>query len=129
MSTAVNFGNCRYKVADLSAAKEFYSGCFGVEPNFDEPTWVVFEIQDYQLWLEPDSTTEESVYETTDPFYKNANQIRLNFWLVKDVQEICKRFKQLGGTILKAPGKDGPFTKAIVKDPWSNTLGLHSYLF
>jgi len=124
----VVFGDWRYKVSDLSAAKEFYSRCFGVAPYFDEPTWVVFGIQNYNLWLEPDTLTIESVYESTHPFYKPSNPVRLNFWQVEDVKVVCDRFKALGGTILKAPGKHGPFTAAVVKDPWSNTLGLHSNL-
>ena len=126
---AIVFGSCRYKVADLSAAKEFYSKCFGVKPYFEEPTWVVFQIHDYQLWLEPDNLTGESVYEATNYFYKASKREGLIFWAVEDVYETCKRFQELGGTILKAPKKTGPFTDAIVNDLWSNKLGLHSNAF
>jgi extradiol dioxygenase family protein len=125
----IQFGNCRYKVPDLSAAKMFYCKSFGVTPYFDEPTWVVLQINDYQLWLEPDDLTEDSVYESTDPFYNPASkQTKPTFWVVANVQEICNRFKELGGTIFKAPKKDGPFTYAIVNDPWGNKVGLHSRL-
>src|SRR5688500_9398510 len=124
MSTGtIVFGDCRYKVLDLSAAKKFYSKSFGVKPYFDEPTWVVFQIHDYQLWLEPENLKGESVYEATNSFYKPSEHKKLTFWTVEDVQEICNRFKELGGTIFKAPKKSGSFTNAIVKDPWSNKLG------
>ena len=71
MSTGIFFRNCRYKVIDLSAAREFYSKSFGVKPYFDEPTWVVFQIHDYQLWLEPNDLEAESVFEATNTFYNN----------------------------------------------------------
>lgn len=127
-SGTIVFGNCRYKVSDLSVAKEFYSKSFGLNPYFDEPTWVVFQIHDYQLWLEPENLTGESVYEATDSFYKQSKQIKLTFWAVEDVQAICNRFKQLGGTLNKSPKKNEPFTYAVVEDPWGNKLGLHSIL-
>lgn len=47
---AIHFGDWRYKVPDLLVGKVFYSKCFGVQPYFDEPEWVVFEIKDYKLW-------------------------------------------------------------------------------
>src|SRR4051812_33886508 len=106
------FGDCRYKVSDLPAARTFYSKSFGVEPYFDEPTWVVFQIHDYQLWLEPHNLTGESAYDTTNAFHRASKQT-LTFWMVKDVPAICNRFRELGGTIFKAPEKSGPFTEAI----------------
>jgi hypothetical protein len=123
------FGDCRYKVPDLSAARLFYSTCFRVKTYFDEPEWVIFQIHKYQLWLEPQNLTEESVYESTNSWYDPSKDTRLTSWIVDDVQEICKRFKELGGSIFKKPKKDGPFIHAIVKDPWGNTLGLHSNSF
>lgn len=33
-----------YHVRDLAAAKAWYAGVFGVEPYFDEPFYVGFEI-------------------------------------------------------------------------------------
>jgi len=123
------FGDGRYKVSDLSAAKEFYSKAFGLTTYFDEPTWVVFQIHDYPLWLEPDNLTGESVYEATDHFYKPSEPVKLTFWSVKDVQAICNRFKELGGTLYKSPNRNGPFIYAIVEDPWGNKLGLLSKLF
>jgi predicted enzyme related to lactoylglutathione lyase len=115
----IHFGHCRYKVTDLSAAKRFYSKSIGLKPYFDEPTWVIFEINNFQLWLEPDNLTEESIYESTNPlYYESSKHTKLTFWAVADVQETCNRFKELGGTIFKTPKKDGPFTYAIVKDPW-----------
>ena len=129
MSTGIFFRNCSYKVIDLSAAREFYSKSFGVKPYFDEPTWVVFQIHDYQLWLEPNDLEAESVFEATNTFYKPSDYKNLTHWIVDDVQEICNRFKELGGAIFKPPKKDGPFIDAIVVDPWNNKLGLHSNKF
>ena len=130
MSTGtIVFGDCRYKVPDLQAAKKFYSKSFKIKTYFDEPTWIVFLIHDYQLWLEPNNLTGESAYESSNPFYKPLKQIRLTFWVIEDVLATCNRFKELGGNLFKAPKRNGPFTDAIVEDPWGNKLGLHSILF
>jgi lactoylglutathione lyase len=130
MSTgAIAFGDCRYKVSDLSAAKAFYSKAFGVQPYFEEPTWIIFQIHDYQLWLEPDNLSGESVYESANPFSELSKHKMLTFWAVDDVNAICNRFKELSGTIFKTPKKEGPFTHAIVIDHWSNKVGLHSSSF
>lgn len=128
MSTGIFFRNCKYKVIDLSAAKEFYSKSFGVKPYFDEPTWVVFHIHNYELWLEPDNLNGESVYEATNSFNEPSDHKTLTHWTVENVHETCYRFKELGGAIFKVPKKEGPFTDAIVVDPWNNKLGLHSKL-
>ena len=127
MFADINFGDGRYKVSNLEAAKEFYARAFGVEPYFDEPTWVIFQIHDYKLWLEPDDMKEESVYESTSILKPSRHLI--HFWMVEDVQKIADQFRKLGGTIVKAPKRDRSFTVAIVKDPWNNKLGLHSKLF
>lgn len=128
-ASTITFGNCRYKVPNLSAAKDFYAKAFDAKPYFDEPTWIVFQINDHQLWLEPDDLIGESVFETTDPFYRSSKHSKLIYWAVEDVHVICNRFRELGGTIYKPPKKNGPFTDAIAEDPWGNQLGLHSELF
>lgn len=42
-----------YPVTDISAAKSWYSEVFGVEPYFDEPFYVGFNIAGYELGLVP----------------------------------------------------------------------------
>jgi len=42
-----------YKVADLEAAKKWYAQAFEIEPYFDEPFYVGFNIAGYELGLLP----------------------------------------------------------------------------
>ena len=42
------------KVADLAKAKDWYSDVFQVEPYFDEPFYVGFNVAGYELGLMPD---------------------------------------------------------------------------
>ncbi len=44
-----------YHVADLKRAKEWYGSAFGVQPYFDEPFYVGFNIGGYELGLDPDN--------------------------------------------------------------------------
>ena len=55
MSTNIRLGlrTCIYPVPDLAAAKAWYARAFGVEPYFDEPFYVGFEIGGYELGLIP----------------------------------------------------------------------------
>jgi len=128
-SNTIVLGNCRYWVSDLAVAKEFYSRSFDLSPHFDEPTWVVFEVHDFELWLEPHNLMGESVYEKTDSFHSATQRADLTYWIVKDVPSTCDRFIKFGGKLLELPRVIGPVTVAIVEDPWGNKLGLYSESF
>ena len=121
----IHFGNALYKVADLQAAKQFYSKGFGLQTFFDEPGWVIFDIGNYELWLVPSDSTKEypEVYE------RSHKPRELTYWGVKDVEAVYRRFIDLGAIVRKSMRKDGPaFMLAIVEDPWGNKIGLHSEL-
>jgi catechol 2,3-dioxygenase-like lactoylglutathione lyase family enzyme len=42
-----------YRVADLAAAKAWYARWLGIEPYFDEPFYVGFNVAGYELGLLP----------------------------------------------------------------------------
>ena len=44
-----------YHVPDLQRAKAWYSSAFGVQPYFDEPFYVGFNIGGFELGLDPDT--------------------------------------------------------------------------
>ena len=119
-SKTIHFGHALYKVSQLDEAKAFYSKAFEVETYFDEPTWVVFEIGDYQLWLVPADSTEEhpEVYGVV------GKPSGITYWQVKNIDAVCQRFTDLGGSVRKTKKNQGPFMEAIVDDPWGNRLGL-----
>src|SRR5439155_548803 len=45
-----------YHVPDLERATAWYSSVFGVQPYFDEPFYVGFNVGGYELGLDPDTT-------------------------------------------------------------------------
>jgi lactoylglutathione lyase len=100
-----------YKVSNLAEAKAWYTKAFQVEPYFDQPFYVGFNIGGYELGLQP----EESV--------KGTNIVA--FWGVKNIQTEYQRFLDLGATSEEAPmNVGGEIMVATVKDPWENIIGL-----
>ena len=47
-----------YPAPDLAAAKAWFSELLGVEPYFDEPFYVGFDVGGYELGLDPDHSPE-----------------------------------------------------------------------
>lgn len=76
-----------YRVADLAAAKQWYTTVLGKEPYFDEPFYVGFEVAGYELGLLPDSArAEKGVGGTTA------------YWGVDDAEAAYERLLSLGAT-------------------------------
>jgi len=103
-----------YKVGDLDAAKTWYASTFGVDPYFDEPFYVGFNVGGYELGLLPDGGPAEE---------KTANV--LTYWGVEDIEGEVARFIELGATEdTKPTNVGGEIVVATVKDPWGNAIGL-----
>ena len=104
-----------YRVADLTAAKAWYTEAFGKAPYFDEPFYVGFNIGGYELGLQPEETQ-----------VKDKPVSCLTYWGVgPDVQQEYDRLLSLGATELEPPmGVGGPLIVAAVRDPWENPLGI-----
>lgn len=114
MSKLLGLRTAIYKVADLAAAKAWYSKAFGTEPYFDEPFYVGFDIAGYELGLLPeeDNTSEkgESVF---------------TYWGVEDIAKQYTHLQELGATAHEEPTDVGEGVMvAAVKDPWDNILGI-----
>ena len=105
---------CIYKVPDLNEAKNWYAKAFEVEPYFDEPFYVGFNIGGYELGLLP---AEKEYSEKTDNI--------MTYWGVENIQDVFNRMLTLGATIHEEPHSvGGPVMVATVKDPWGNVIGL-----
>ncbi len=103
-----------YKVGDLGAARDWYARAFRMEPYFDEPFYVGFNIAGYELGLLQDDTPAEE---------KTANV--LSYWGVEDIEAAVARFIELGATEDSKPTNvGGEIMVATVKDPWGNAIGL-----
>ncbi len=104
-----------YKVPDMQAAKEWYNKTFGIEPYFDEPFYIGYNVGGYELGLHPEG--EEPIGERTANVY--------TYWAVDNVEELYAYLLEQGGTELEKPTDVGEgIILAAVKDPWGNAVGI-----
>jgi len=105
---------CIYKVDDMEKAKKFYATAFGIEPYWDEPFYVGFNIGGYELGL----LLEEK------PVMEKAEGV-VTYWGVNEIEKVYKHFLDSGATENEKPESvGGPLMVATVKDPWGNVVGL-----
>ena len=103
-----------YKVPNLSDAKVWYAKAFKVEPYFDEPFYVGFNIKGYELGLLPDEAESRLLSDNV-----------LSYWGVQDIQKEYDWFIRLGAGNHEAPTNvGGELMVASVSDPWGNVIGL-----
>jgi predicted enzyme related to lactoylglutathione lyase len=101
-----------YSAPDLTRAKEWYSNAFGIEPHFDEPFYVGFNIGGYELGLDP-----------------NAKNVGAGgvvpYFGVGNIDEAMTHMKSIGGEISEAAHEVGEGIKVgSVLDPFGNVLGI-----
>ncbi|MCB0685125.1 MAG: VOC family protein [Saprospiraceae bacterium] len=103
-----------YMVKDLEGAKNWYAKAFMVDPYFDQPFYVGFNIGGYELGLIPQEDQEIEV--------GNNN---ITYWGVNDIETTFQYFLDLGAQIHEAPHNVGDeIMVASVIDPWGNIIGI-----
>jgi predicted enzyme related to lactoylglutathione lyase len=103
-----------YHVADLAAAKQWYSELLGQQPYFDEPFYVGFDVGGYELGLNPD----------TSQVQPGAGGAML-YWGVENVDTVFARLLELGATEVEGvTDVGGGIRHAIVRDPFGNLFGV-----
>ncbi len=104
-----------YKVNDISKAKEWYAGILGMQPYFDEPFYVGFNVAGYELGLQPMEDGEQPSKDTG----------MVTYWGVDDVRSAYSELLQNGATPLEEPTDvGGDIVVASVRDPWGNPFGI-----
>lgn len=102
-----------YHVADIEAAKNWYIKITGVQPYFDEPFYVGFDINGCELGLDPDLTN-----------ITPGNQ-SVAYWAVDDVETVVKKMTEAGATIVQEKTNvGGPIFVASLNDPFGNLIGI-----
>ena len=103
-----------YHVSDLKRAKVWYAAAFGVQPYFDEPYYVGFQLGGFELGLDPDVTG-------VPPGPGGC----VAYWGVPNLDSAVQEFTKAGATVT-APIQDvgGDIRVATVADPFGNLLGL-----
>ncbi|QHV93808.1 VOC family protein [Spirosoma endbachense] len=100
-----------YAAPDLSATKAWYAKALAIEPYFDEPFYVGFNVGGYELGLIPDATIVEGS--------------TISYWGVADINKVMQRFLNLGATLHTDIQDVGDGIKtASIKDPFGNVVGL-----
>jgi predicted enzyme related to lactoylglutathione lyase len=103
-----------YHVEDLGRAKNWYTAAFGVQPYFDEPFYVGFNIGGYELGLDPDTSS-----------IKPGAGGAVAYWGVKDIEKSVQHFLERGARVHAAVQDVGGGIKvATVSDPFDNLIGL-----
>ena len=102
-----------YHVDDLGAAKEWYIKATGIQPYFDQPFYVGFDINGCEIGLDP---SMENV---------SAGNHTESYWAVESVKEAKEKFLSLGATLVQdVTNVGGPIHVAIVADPFGNHIGF-----
>ncbi len=103
-----------YHVPDLRQAKAWYAEAFGVQPYFDEPFYVGFNIGGFELGLDPDTTGAAP-----------GSGGVVAYWGVEDIEQGVRQFTDRGATVVAAIRAVGDGIKvATVADPFGNAIGL-----
>ena len=103
-----------YQVKELDKAKAWYGKVLGLQPYFDQPFYVGFNVGGFELGLVPDSGAG-----------LKRTPSGIAYWGVDDAQSAYKRLIDLGATgqdPIKDVG-DGILIGAV-HDPFGNTLGV-----
>lgn len=103
-----------YHVSDVEKGKKWYSKILGIEPYFDQPFYVGFNVGGYELGLQPDD---------------NASGERADgavaYWGVANAETAFKDLIESGATAHEPVQDVGEGIKvATVKDPFGNIFGI-----
>jgi predicted enzyme related to lactoylglutathione lyase len=101
-----------YAAPNLAAAKDWYAQVLGIQPYFDEPFYVGFNVGGYELGLDPDAPP-------------NGEGGVTLYWGVENAEQASKRLLELGAKE-HSPVQNvgGRILVATVFDPFGNVLGV-----
>lgn len=103
-----------YGVSDIARAKAWYSQALGIAPYFDEPFYVGFNVDGYELGLNPNVPPNSA---------ENAGVVA--YWGVEDIATEFKRLLEIGGKEHSAIQDVGDGIQvASFLDPFGNIIGL-----
>jgi predicted enzyme related to lactoylglutathione lyase len=103
-----------YHAPEPDKTKAWYSKALGIEPYFDQPFYVGYNVGGYELGLDPDASST--------PGGKGG---AVAYWGVKDAEAAVRRLISLGATERSAVQEVGEGIKvATVFDPFGNIFGI-----
>jgi predicted enzyme related to lactoylglutathione lyase len=103
-----------YCASELASAKAWYSQVLGIEPSFDQPFYVGFNVGGYELGLQPDPDSRLQGLGGAVPY-----------WGVDNAALAQERLVSLGAVTLSPVQDVGEGIRvAILQDPFGNALGI-----
>ena len=103
-----------YHAPDLAKAKAWYAKALGIEPYFDQPFYVGFNVAGYELGLDPDASSTPG---------GKAGVVA--YWGVPSAAEAFRRLIELGAAERSAVQEVGEGIRvATVFDPFGNIFGI-----
>src|SRR5262249_24424200 len=105
----------KYHVDDVERGRDWYTRALGVQPYFDQPFYVGFNVGGFELGLDPDPRPGKEA---------GAGGVDV-YWGVADIQAGLAHFLAAGATKLEDVQDVGDGIKvAMVHDPFGNRFGL-----
>ena len=102
-----------YNVDDIVEATDWYSKALDIEPYFNEPFYVGFNVGGFELGLSPDEG--EIVMRSSGNAY----------WGVADIETVWQYLIDAGATPDSGiEDVGGDILAASLRDPWGNIIGL-----
>ena len=99
-----------YPAPDLEASKRWFSSLLGIEPYFDQPFYVGFEVGGYELGLSPDADTADGA---------------VSYWGVADIDDAMQAMLAAGAEERSAVQDVGEGIRvATVVEPAGSIVGL-----
>ena len=103
-----------YQVKELDKAKAWYGKVLGLQPYFNQPFYVGFNVGEFELGLVP--------AEDAKP---NRAPAGIAYWGVADAQAAYKRLVELGASGFEPIQDVGDgILIGAVRDPFGNVLGV-----
>ncbi|HKQ56710.1 MAG TPA: VOC family protein [Candidatus Eisenbacteria bacterium] len=103
-----------YYVPDMEKAKAWYRSVLGIDPYFDEPFYVGFNVGGFELGLHPAGAGDAP-----------GSAGVAAYWGVGQLAPVWARLLELGATPLEKPQDvGGGIQVAAVQDPFGNRLGI-----
>lgn len=102
-----------YHAHDIDKAKKWYADFTGVQPYFDEPFYVGFQINGFELGIDPDMTLIES------------GNHSCAYWSVDNLERAVTKALALGAELIfPIAHVGGNIQTATLSDPFGNFIGL-----
>jgi predicted enzyme related to lactoylglutathione lyase len=103
-----------YHAPDLVKTKEWYAKVLGIEPYFDQPFYVGFNVGGYELGLDPDASSTPG-----------GKRGAIAYWGVSNAEEAFQGLISLGAKERSVPQEVGEGIRvATVFDPFGNIFGI-----